>query len=128
MKLIFTDLDGTLLDHHTYSFQEAKESLDYLKQNNIPIIINTSKTKAEVIDLRKELGVEDSPFIVENGGGVFFPEHFKFDNLKMVDNYYLLKIGKSYSEILEFFDSVRGRYSIKGFHQMSIEDVVKHTG
>ena len=29
--LIFTDLDGTLLDHHSYSFQGAEESLQRLR-------------------------------------------------------------------------------------------------
>lgn len=51
--LIFTDLDGTLLDHETYKFDEAKEMLDFIKQNDIPLIIVTSKTKDEVIELQK---------------------------------------------------------------------------
>jgi len=30
--LIFTDLDGTLLDHNTYSTDEAKEMLEKMEQ------------------------------------------------------------------------------------------------
>ena len=51
--LIFTDLDGTLLDHATYSFNDAKEMLSYLKLNDIPLIIITSKTKHEILKLRR---------------------------------------------------------------------------
>jgi HAD superfamily hydrolase (TIGR01484 family) len=46
--LVFTDLDGTLLDHHTYSFEPALPALNSLKEKNIPLIICTSKTRAEI--------------------------------------------------------------------------------
>ena len=38
--LVFTDLDGTLLDHDTYSFEAALPCINLLKNNDIPIIIN----------------------------------------------------------------------------------------
>lgn len=46
--IIFTDLDGTLLDHNSYDFSEALEMLSYIKNHNIPLILTTSKTKIEV--------------------------------------------------------------------------------
>ena len=30
--LVFTDMDGTLLDHHTYSFDAAKPALNALDE------------------------------------------------------------------------------------------------
>ena len=30
-QIIFTDLDGTLLNHYDYSFEEAKEAIEYIK-------------------------------------------------------------------------------------------------
>ena len=62
--LVFTDLDGTLLDHHTYRFDEAAEMLEYLKARDIPLIIVTSKTRPEVLKLQQKLGIR-APFIVE---------------------------------------------------------------
>jgi predicted mannosyl-3-phosphoglycerate phosphatase (HAD superfamily) len=53
MKLIFTDLDGSLLDHHTYSFAPAANYLDRLETQGIPVIPITSKTRAEVLVLRR---------------------------------------------------------------------------
>ena len=70
--LVFTDLDGTLLDHHNYSFAPALQMLHRLNSINIPVIPNTSKTFAELIDLRQQIGLE-GPFIVENGGRYLHP-------------------------------------------------------
>lgn len=67
--IVFTDLDGTLLDHDDYSFVAAAEALAMLNKRGIPWILNTSKTCAELLRLRKELG-NDYPFIVENGAAV----------------------------------------------------------
>ena len=53
MRLIFTDLDGSLLDHNTYSFDPAAELLLQLEQQQIPVIPVTSKTRAEVMALRQ---------------------------------------------------------------------------
>lgn len=71
--LVFTDLDGSLLDHDSYSYRDALPALQRLGQLEIPVIIATSKTRAEVEPLREELG-NRAPFIVENGAAVYLPE------------------------------------------------------
>jgi len=71
--VVFTDLDGTLLDHQTYEWEEAKPALNRCKALQVPLILVSSKTRAEMDVLRHELGLI-SPFISENGGGIFFPE------------------------------------------------------
>lgn len=128
MKIVFTDLDGTLLDHDSYSFKEADESLSFLKRGKIPIIINTSKTRTEVESLRKELDIEDSPFIVENGAGIYFPKEYNLTEFPFQNGFYVCQIGITYDEILEFIKSVENRFSITGFSQMNVEEVVKLTG
>lgn len=70
--LIFTDMDGSLLDHDTYSHLPADATLTELKARRVPIIPNTSKTYPELLQLNQELGLT-SPFIVENGAAVFIP-------------------------------------------------------
>ncbi|GAB3368758.1 HAD-IIB family hydrolase [Spongiibacter taiwanensis] len=67
--MVFTDLDGTLLDHDNYSFAAAGEALALLNTRGVPWIMNTSKTCAELQSLGKALG-NDYPFIVENGAAV----------------------------------------------------------
>ena len=72
--LVVTDLDGTLLDHFNYSFDKAREALSRLAELGIPLIPNTSKTSAELRQLRQELET-DAPFIVENGSAIFLPRN-----------------------------------------------------
>ena len=54
-NIIFTDLDGTFLNHHNYSFEEAQEALETISQKKIPLIFTTSKTKIEVELLQKKV-------------------------------------------------------------------------
>lgn len=69
MKLVFTDLDGTLLDHDSYSFEAARPALDLLKARDIPLILASSKTEAEMRPIAETIGIS-YPMIVENGAGV----------------------------------------------------------
>ena len=116
--LIFTDLDGTLLNHHTYSFSDANEMLLIIKNKNIPLVIVTSKTKDEVIEVQKSLEIS-LPFIIENGAGIFIPTH---------DDYELISLGKSYAETLLSFQKYQNYFLIKGFHEMSDDEVSLLTG
>lgn len=75
MLLIFTDMDGSLLDHHNYSHAAADTLLAELETRHIPVIPATSKTSAELIKLRKELN-NRHPFIAENGAAIYIPESY----------------------------------------------------
>jgi len=72
--LVVTDLDGTLLDETTYGFEPARPALEALHARGVPLVLCTSKTRAELAPLAARLGL-DSPFIVENGGAVIVPAH-----------------------------------------------------
>lgn len=76
MIAVFTDLDGTLLDHDTYSFDAALPAIEALKARGIPVILASSKTEAEMAPIADALGL-DTPMIVENGAGLarFNGEH-----------------------------------------------------
>lgn len=73
--LLVTDLDGSLLDHHDYGYAPATPVLELLEQLRIPVVFSSSKTRAEVMELRRELGNEH-PFIVENGAAVLIPKQY----------------------------------------------------
>ena len=68
--VVFSDLDGTLLDHRTYSQAAAAPALERLRQLRVPLILASSKTAAEIIPLRRELGFDACEAIVENGSGI----------------------------------------------------------
>ena len=67
--LIFTDLDGSLLDRDTFKFDEIKHYLKKLLSKGIFIIPNTSKTEKEILEFNNELG-SSLPFISENGASI----------------------------------------------------------
>lgn len=72
-RLLFTDLDGSLLDHHDYDWSPARPWLTRLKQLGIPVIPVTSKTRHELLPLRRALGLSEAPFVAENGALVGLP-------------------------------------------------------
>ena len=71
--VVFTDLDGTLLDHHSYRYDAALPALQELARRGVPLVLCSSKTRAEMVEFQAELGI-DGPLIAENGGGVFVAE------------------------------------------------------
>ena len=70
-KLLFTDLDGSLLDHHSYEYEAALPAIQALNSQSIPWILTTSKTATEVMPLKAVLN-NPYPFVVENGAGIFW--------------------------------------------------------
>ena len=68
--VVFSDLDGTLLDHETYRWDAAQPALDRLRSLQIPVVLASSKTAAEITRLQNDMGLESYPAIVENGSGV----------------------------------------------------------
>lgn len=71
--IVFTDLDGTLLDHQSYEYGPARQTLGRLRRLNVPLVLASSKTAAEMIPLREELGLAQWPMICENGAGAVGP-------------------------------------------------------
>jgi len=71
--IVFSDLDGTLLDHDTYSFDAALPALARLRALGVPLVLASSKTAAEIAPLRDKLGFSSVPAIVENGAGLLAP-------------------------------------------------------
>jgi mannosyl-3-phosphoglycerate phosphatase len=72
VQLVFTDLDGTLLNHDDYGYDAALPMLKWLRDHQVPVIAVTSKTRLEVEELLCALSLQE-PFVVENGSGIFIP-------------------------------------------------------
>ena len=70
LPVIFTDLDGTLLDHDTYSAEAARSVLEKVTARGIPVIPATSKTYSEVVEFRDSMNLTHA-FIVENGAACY---------------------------------------------------------
>jgi len=130
--LIFSDLDGTLFDHRTYSYESARPALNLLREKEIPLIICTSKTRAETEEVRAVLGNAD-PFIVENGGAVFIPARYfpgEIPGTNKHSGYQVIELGTPYFMLLEFFSRVKALLpgKLKGFSDLTAEEVAELTG
>lgn len=129
--VIFTDLDGSLLHPRTYSFEDAMPALVLLREKGVPLILCSSKTRAEIEAYRKRLD-NQHPFIVENGGGIFIPDgYFPFPVEGEARNgYRVIHLGTPYTEIRRVFVRLRQELQIgvRGFGDMTPEEVASLTG
>jgi mannosyl-3-phosphoglycerate phosphatase family protein len=129
--VIITDLDGSLLHSRTYSYEEAKPALERIAHDKIPLILCSSKTRAELEVYRTRLE-NRHPFIVENGGGIFVPDGYFPYTVKgdRRGNYRVVSLGAAYDDIRKHFVSLRERLKIevRGFGDMTISEVMALTG
>jgi mannosyl-3-phosphoglycerate phosphatase len=131
-RLVFTDLDGTLLDPDTYSYQKSLAALGRLKENDIPIIFCSAKTRAEQEVYRRELALFH-PFIVENGGAVFIPRLYfpmQFDYHKAVHDLLVIELAIPRSKVRTLLAEIARENSVrfKGFGDISTAEVAEITG
>jgi mannosyl-3-phosphoglycerate phosphatase len=132
--IVFTDLDGTLLDHKTYSFDPALPALRLLKEKAVPLIICSSKTRSEIEHYRTELDNSD-PFISENGGGIFIPRGYFSREVQLSghvvtkeDDYQVFRLGAKYSDLRRAMTELRREgFPVKGFGDMTAEEVAEVT-
>lgn len=117
--IIFTDLDGTLLDHETYDWAPASPALNTLLEHHIPLIMASSKTASEIAVLRKAVGFEHCPAIVENGAGILPPGPF-------TDGQDVTAYRAVRDALAHISPSMRALY--KGFGDMSVDEIAENTG
>jgi mannosyl-3-phosphoglycerate phosphatase len=125
--IIFTDLDGTLLDHNTYSFQKALPALAEMKKRNIPLILCSSKTRGELEEYQRKLKIK-YPFVSENGGAIFIPRGYfnRLNNdLKVKGKYLVLELGTPYKELRKRLLEISRKFEVKivGFKDLKIKQI-----
>ena len=123
-KVIFTDLDGTLLDEN----YRCDKALELIKELNVPIVFVSAKTRFEQEIFRRMLGVRD-PFIVEDGSAIYLPKNYFGRRIGVErDEYEALILGVDREVIIRHLLSLKERHHIKSYAFMSVEEVAKVTG
>jgi mannosyl-3-phosphoglycerate phosphatase len=130
--IIYTDLDGTFLDHETYSHAESLPALRTATSKAIPIVFCSSKTRAEIEVIRQETAVRD-PFIVENGGAIYVPvDYFPLgiDGSIRRGEFEVIELGTAYSTLVETLDRLGEDFlcHIVGFNDLTVEEVAYNCG
>lgn len=129
--VVFTDLDGTLLDHQTYSHAPARPALEALKASGAELVPCSSKTRAELLPLWRELGLA-GPLISENGGGVFLPEGHPLAShpgwRPAGPGWLSHPLGLPIAEVRARLATFAPRFGAKGFGQLTDAEVAQLTG
>jgi hydroxypyruvate reductase len=129
--IIFTDLDGTLLDEASYSWAEAQPALSLITACGTPLILCSSKTRGELESYRVQLN-NTHPFISENGGGIFIPQGYFSVPLEAetFDGYQMIRLGTPYAKIRKHFVRLREKLHarVRGFADMDVAEVAALTG
>lgn len=130
--VIFTDLDGTLLDHESYSFRMALPALDLLRRRKVAVVPVSSKTASEIRMWMRQLHVE-GPFVLENGGGIVIPSgYFPFDVDGEAGGRGELRIslGLGIEEVRRALAEIAGELgvAVRGFGDMSPKEISNLTG
>ncbi len=128
--VVFTDIDGTLIDILTGHFGETKILVKKLTECKIPLVLCSSKTKAEQELIRKEAELSE-PFIVENGGAIFIPSAYFDDTLnfkaRRTDSYHVMELGKPTAMIMSKLKELREIHDLdfRAASEMSIDELCK---
>lgn len=130
--VVFTDLDGSLLDTSTYSYEAAGEALARLEQLGAPLILVSSKTRSEMEPIRHRLK-NPYPFIVENGGALYIPRGtfpFAVEQAFLHDGYQVVEIGTAYAALRTALSRTQEALGcrVRGFGDLSVEEVAHLTG
>jgi len=130
--LVFTDLDGTLMDHYSYKTEDAEDTIVALKFHGIAIIPNTSKTLAEILLIRQQLHLT-SPFIIENGAAVYIPvNYFKKQppGTQLQGNFWVKPFCQDKAHWLSLLTEHAAQFSagFEGFSQLTEAQLAELTG
>jgi len=131
-QLIFSALEGALLDARTDSFAGAEEALWEIRRRNIALVLLTTRTREEIEPIRRKLE-HSHPFVTENGGGIFFPDGYfslRIPGVVRVARYLSIAQGRPYAEVCEALDEIAEECAVgvAGFHHMSVREIAANTG
>jgi mannosyl-3-phosphoglycerate phosphatase len=130
--IVISDLDGTLLDQQTYQYEVCLLTIQKLLSLKIPLILCSSKTRSEILPLWEELGLHD-PFVVENGGAIYFPVGyfpFSVEGAKPREAFEALEFGMDISMLRQALTEAARQCNVKvsSFGTMDLNEISTLTG
>jgi mannosyl-3-phosphoglycerate phosphatase len=130
--VVFADLDGTLLDGSASAWEAAAPAMEALRARDIPLVLVSSKTRAELEPLRHRLQHRD-PFIVENGAAVFVPQGvftFPLQRVRRKSSYEVIELGMPYHMLRDVLKQIEDAVEtpLRGFGDLSVDEIMHVTG
>lgn len=139
--LVISDMDGTMLSHDGYQYEALLPMLDSLKQQSIPVVLNSSKTRAELQHWVGQLQLH-APFVTENGSAIYLAANdFSREQMsktlsvpgfeiQQTDEYFIVVFGVEVNELQQFIDQSLARFnpSVVDLSRCSLEVAIQVTG
>ena len=131
-KILFTALEGCLLDAESGSWAAAQAGIDELERRSVPWVIFSGLTRAQLDPIRRKLG-HAGPFVSEHGGGLYVPQGYfpvRIEGQERSGNFQLLPLAKPYLETAAALEELaeEARVSVVGVSQMSLRETERNTG
>ncbi len=127
--VLFTDLDGTFLDHDNYHAGEVSDVLSWLETRHIPLVFCSSKTFAEQRFIQQRYGIL-APFIFENGSGIAIPHGYfepgTYEVWKRTDGFDVVRLARKLGPSLHAF--LRQFAGFTGFKNAPDDALARATG
>jgi mannosyl-3-phosphoglycerate phosphatase len=130
--VIFTRVEGALLDSGSQSWAPAADALDEIGRRRTPLILATHSTRAELEPFRRKIE-HGHPFITEDGGGLFLPDGYfslALEGAARAGLYFCVPFGQPYAAVTEALAEIaaESRASVVGYSQMSARELAQNTG
>jgi len=128
--VIFSDIDGTLFDHYSYTHEPAKAAVRELKRRNVPLVLVSSKTCAEIMQIQDRLGLS-TPFVSEHGSAIFWPRSSTPDKprgAKERNGLWVKELGVPYDKARKHLVDYREAMGLKceGFGDWTPQQIAHH--
>ncbi|HIE98319.1 MAG TPA: HAD-IIB family hydrolase [Planctomycetes bacterium] len=125
--VVFSDLDGCLLNKADYDWSAAEPMLRRLEHLGVPVVLSSSKTVAEMTELRHELCVPEAPFISENGGVIHWSDSLLPQNEVSTVPAENVATATSRSMILKVLAELKKHFQFRSFVDLGVEGVMANT-
>jgi mannosyl-3-phosphoglycerate phosphatase family protein len=125
--VIFTDVDGVLRGPDSGSLADARGTLAVLGERDVPVVLCSDQTAAELMWLQEELGMRH-PFICESGAALYIPPGY-FGDLcdlgRIAGDWEVIEFGPALPEVTAALHRVAAAVHVRIVTQsdLSVEQV-----
>ena len=130
--VVVTDIDASLLEPGSRFLPDERAALAFLAERGIPLVINSSRSRAEIERLHHTLNIV-TPFISEHGSALFLPHQwlpFVADRARPAVGGHVVDFGRRYYEVVDTLRLVCRELNLEivSFAELSIDEVAQELG
>jgi mannosyl-3-phosphoglycerate phosphatase len=130
--VIFTTVEGALLDSGSRSWAPAADALAEISRRRTPLVLSSRGTRAELEPFRRKIE-HSHPFITESGGGLFLPDGYfslALEGAARAGRYFCAPFGQPYAAVTQALAEIaaKARASVVGYSQLSARELAPNTG